>query len=89
MADYKIIVETRRPMMHQCPCDSACKCVMNEPCFGCETYAEWYIQSRQPKPKKETRGRPKGSKNKVTPNKAVLDMMKKADACYNQKRKKK
>jgi hypothetical protein len=27
--------------LYQCPCDPACKCKMDEPCKGCETYGEW------------------------------------------------
>jgi len=27
--------------LHQCPCDEAVKCIMDEPCLGCETYSEW------------------------------------------------
>jgi len=27
--------------LHQCPCDSATKCKMAEPCLGCETYSKW------------------------------------------------
>lgn len=27
--------------LHQCPCCKATKCVMDEPCLGCETYAAW------------------------------------------------
>ena len=27
--------------LNQCPCCPATKCLMDEPCLGCETYAEW------------------------------------------------
>lgn len=27
--------------LHQCPCDPATKCLMDEPCLGCETYSKW------------------------------------------------
>jgi hypothetical protein len=27
--------------LHQCPCCPVTKCVMNEPCLGCEQYAIW------------------------------------------------
>lgn len=32
--------------LNQCPCNPACKCLMGEPCLGCETYGEWL--NRQP-----------------------------------------
>ena len=27
--------------LRECPCDPSCKCLMDEPCYGCETYGEW------------------------------------------------
>jgi len=38
------MAETER---HQCPCDPACKCVMDEPCLGCETYAGWLLKDKE------------------------------------------
>ena len=32
--------------LNQCPCNPACKCVMDEPCLGCETYGEWLIKEK-------------------------------------------
>ncbi len=34
-----------KPDLHQCPCEPATKCLMDEPCLGCETYAEWLERS--------------------------------------------
>ena len=35
--------------MHQCPCDKATKCKMDEPCLGCETYSQWEYKQEQHK----------------------------------------
>ena len=38
--------------LNQCPCCPATKCLMDEPCLGCETYAEWSAKPKgwgQPK----------------------------------------
>ena len=32
--------------LHQCPCCPATKCIMYGPCLGCETYAEWTLNTR-------------------------------------------
>jgi len=29
---------------YQCPCNTATKCKMDEPCLGCEEYAQWCLQ---------------------------------------------
>jgi hypothetical protein len=36
-----------KPELHQCPCDPACKCEMDDPCFGCETYGEWLTKEKE------------------------------------------
>ncbi len=33
--------------LNQCPCNPACKCLMGEPCYGCEEYGKW-LNTRQP-----------------------------------------
>ena len=30
-----------KPKLHQCPCNPAGQCTMEESCLGCENYAEW------------------------------------------------
>ena len=37
--------------LHQCPCCPAATCKMDEPCLGCETYAEW-LKKEYPEPEK-------------------------------------
>lgn len=32
----------RKNRLYQCPYEKACKCSMDEPCLGCETWAEHY-----------------------------------------------
>jgi len=34
--------------LNQCPCCPATKCVMDMPCLGCETYAEWHNKKEPP-----------------------------------------
>ena len=33
--------------LYQCPCCKATKCVMIEPCRGCEVYGEWLIKGEE------------------------------------------
>lgn len=30
-----------QPELHQCPCSPKTRCIMDEPCLGCEKYSEW------------------------------------------------
>ncbi len=31
----------KKEELYPCPCCKATKCIMDEPCLGCETYGEW------------------------------------------------
>jgi hypothetical protein len=33
-------------MLNQCPCSPACKCAMDDPCKGCETYGKWLKENK-------------------------------------------
>ena len=41
--------------LHQCPCCIATKCIMDEPCLGCEVYGEWCNLREHSIPKKEAK----------------------------------
>lgn len=32
--------------LHQCPCCPSTKCIMDDPCLGCEHYAMWLLSNR-------------------------------------------
>ncbi len=34
---------------YPCPCNKAIKCIMDEPCLGCEVYAEWLVKESEDK----------------------------------------
>jgi len=35
----------KKKKIYPCPCCPATKCIMDEPCLGCETYDEWLIKN--------------------------------------------
>lgn len=35
--------ETTKPELYQCPYEKACKCSLEDPCKGCETWAAHYV----------------------------------------------
>jgi len=52
-----------RKELHQCPCSVAVKCIMDEPCLGCEEYAEWLLNNT---PAKQGQGSSKLDDQKPT-----------------------
>jgi len=50
----KGLPEVLNKTLYQCPHDKACRCTMNEGCFGCETWAETIKKEKLMNPKAKT-----------------------------------